>query len=172
MKRDEVLLKLRETRGGFDRRIAAIPRRALRTPAPGSVHSPSETLVHIAAYEELVTARLREARRGVTTAFDRDRLGWEAFNERVWSEASGVSTNDALSRSEVSFRELLEEVAALTDEEIEDNDGFVADVDPAWFEGRKLWELIAIDCYEHYPMHYQALEDAARAAGPADTTDE
>lgn len=172
MKRDEVLLRLRETRGGFDRRIAAIPRRALRTPAPGSVHSPSETLVHIAAYEELVTARLRDARRGVTTAFDRDRIGWEAFNERVWAEAAVVSANDALSRAELSFRELLEEVASLTDEEIEENAGFIADVDPAWLEGKKLWELIAIDCFEHYPMHYKALEEAAQAAGPADTTDE
>jgi hypothetical protein len=164
MKRDEVLRMLHEARAGFDQRVSAIPRRALSTPAPGRVHSPAETLVHVAAYEELIVDRLRKARLGATTAFDRDRVGWEEFNERIWGQAAGIPTNDALTRAGESFKELIAEVSALSDDELESDEGVTLALDPAWLQGRALWELIAIDGFEHYPMHYEALEEAAVAA--------
>lgn len=167
MTRDEVLAKLRESRAEFDRLVAAIPAELRTVPVPGGAHSPKDIVLHVNAYDDLMVRRLRCARDGELTAFDRDRDGWEAFNERIWAEATAVSAQAALSRASRTFLDLLEEVSQLSDEELSTNVGVTAGIDPAWLGGRTLAELMGIDGFEHYPMHYTGLAGAA-AAG-ADT---
>ena len=162
MTREEVLTKLREQRAEFDGRLHAIPSDAMDRPIPGATHSPKQILAHVSAYEQLIVERLRAARLGETTEFDRDRVGWEAFNDRVWGEALDVPVDVVLSRSAADFLELLEEVAGLSDIELVGDRGATAAVDPAWLQGRPLWEAIAVDGFDHYPMHFAQLE-AARA---------
>jgi len=58
------------------------------------------------------------------------------------------------------FAALLHEVGRLSDGELETPSGATAALDPAWLAGQAPWELIAIDCYDHYPMHYAALDAA------------
>lgn len=41
--------------------------------------------------------------------------------------------------------------------------GIVKNIDEEWLAGRSLAEMIAIDAYDHYPMHIEALEQAASA---------
>lgn len=164
MTRDQVLARLEGARAGFDERLAAIPVERLTEPVPGSPHSVRDILVHVAAYDQLIVERLMSARHGATTQFDRDRLGWEAFNDRIWREAAGVSPVQALSRARDTFAALLHEVGKLSDEEINGRVGSTAALDPAWLGDRAPWELIAIDAYEHYPMHYAALDAAAADA--------
>jgi hypothetical protein len=165
MTREEVLAKLREQRAEFDGRLRAIPREALDRPVPGANHSPKQILAHVSAYERLIVERLRAARLGQGTEFDRDRVGWEAFNDRVWGETRDLPVDVVLLRSATDFLELLEEVAGLSDAELEDDQGMTAALDPAWLQGRPLWEAIAVDGFDHYPMHEAQLEAAGR--GPA-----
>jgi hypothetical protein len=162
MTRDEVLANLATARAGFDKRAAAVPAERMTEPIPGSAHSVRDILVHISAYEQLIVERLLAARHGATTEFDRDRTGWEAFNERIWREAADVSPAQAVERSHDSFEALMHEVGKLSDEELNARVGSTASLDPAWLGGKAPWKLIAIDAYEHYPMHYAALEAAAR----------
>jgi hypothetical protein len=162
MTRDEVLDRLRSTRAAFDERVAAIPARAFTAPVPGGTRSPAEIVRHLTAYDDLVVERLRAARGGETTAFDRDRTGWEAFNERIWAEAVGAGADDVIARSGEVSAALLDEVAALTDAELNEAVGITAVIDPAWLDGHPLWELIGVDVFDHYPMHFAALEAAAR----------
>jgi hypothetical protein len=166
--RDEVLDRLREARLGFDERVGAIPESELSKPTPGSDHSPKDIVAHVSAYDELMVDRLRAARRGETTAFDRDREGWEAFNERVWAEATLQDAPEALARARRVFGDLLGEVGRLTDGELNATEGITVYLDPGWLDGRRLWELIGIDGFEHYPMHYTQLETAVRSAGSED----
>lgn len=161
MTRDEVLARLETARAGFDRRVAAVPADRLTAQIPGSVHSVRDIVVHVSAYDDLIVQRLVSARHGAATAFDRDREGWQAFNERVWAEAERIAPDAAIRRAEEVFSALVHEVGQLTDEELRAPVGSTAALDPAWLEGRAPWELIAIDAYEHYPMHYAALEGAA-----------
>lgn len=163
MKREEVLQRLLSARAAFDSRLADVPRETLALPAPGGSHSVSEIVAHIAAYDDLIVQRLVASREGSTTAFDRDREGWEAFNERTWREAAAMRPDEALARAGVVFAALVREVGRLTDEELGAPTGATAALDPAWLEGRAPWELIAIDAFDHYPMHHAALEAAARA---------
>jgi len=160
MTREEVLAALRTARAGLDARVAAVPRDRLTAQIPGSVHSVRDIVVHITAYDDLIVQRLVSARHGATTSFDRDREGWEAFNERVWSEAARVEPQAALRHASDVFVALLHEVGQLSDEELAAPVGATAALDPAWLEGRAPWELIAIDAFEHYPMHYAAIEGA------------
>lgn len=162
MTRDEVLARLRETRAAFDALVAAIPRDRLDVAPAGRTHTPKEIVAHVAAYDELMVERLRAARAGRMTAFDRDRVGWERFNDRVWAEARALDVDEALAHAARVFADLLAEVERLTDAELGGVTGVTAGIDPAWLQGRMLAEVIGVDGFEHYPMHFEALEAARR----------
>ena len=162
MRRDEVLAALLAARAEFDAKVAAIPHDRLDAVPPGREHSPKEIVAHVSAYEELIVERLRAARAGETTAFDRDRVGWEAFNERVWREARDTDAEVVLKRSARVFAEMLAQVGQLTDAELNEGAGIAAVIDPTWLGEHTLAEILGIDSFEHYPMHSEAL-DAARA---------
>lgn len=163
MKRDEVIAKLRETRAEFDRLLAGVPADKLGVPAPGGAHTPAEIALHVAAYDDLMVKRLRAAREGESTAFDRDRDSWEAFNERIWAEAASVEGPAALAHASETFLDLLEEIGMLSDDELASSGdaGVTAFIDQGWLQGRTLAEVIGVDGFDHYPMHYDALEAAA-----------
>jgi len=163
MTRDEVLEKLTAARAVFDEKLEAVPAEALERPLPGSAHSVKDIVAHVSSYDDLVVQRLIESRAGRTTAFDRDRAGWEAFNERVWREVADVPAADALALAREVFAALVEEVARLTDEELGAPVAATAALDPAWLSGHAPWELIETDTFDHYTQHYAAL-DAARTA--------
>ena len=163
MTRDELLHWLLETRAEFDQLAASIPKDELDKPIPGKKHSARDVIYHVVAYEDLIVQRLRSAQRGETTAFDRDREGWESFNDRVWDEAAQVDGLTVLARSHRIFRELIEQVRVLQDDEINGDGGIVRCIDPAWLAGRSLWEVIGIDAFEHYPMHFEDLQKARDA---------
>lgn len=163
MHRDEILSKLKARRAEFDAKVARIALEDLERPAPGCPHSPKQIVAHVNAYERLVVERLRAARLGEETAFDRDRVGWEAFNERIWAEAADTPADVVLCTAARDFLALLEEIGMLSSAELTENAGIAVAIDPAWLEGKSLAELIAIDCFEHYPMHYAQLEAAALA---------
>jgi hypothetical protein len=164
MGRDEVVANLRATRAAFDEKVAAVPPEALELPIPGSAHSVKDIVAHVSAYDDLIVQRLVAARHGATTAFDRDRNGWEAFNERTWREAGDLKAYAVLHRAANVFSALLHEVGQLSDEELDSTVGATASLDPAWLEGEPPWRLIKTDAFGHYPMHYEALDAAAGAA--------
>jgi len=161
MTRDEVLARLHESRVVFDRKVAAVPRELLGVAPEGHAHSPKDIVAHVNAYEELITERLRRARAGETTEFERDRAGWQAFNEHVWAQVRDQAAEEVLARSASVFAELLGEVAQLTDAELNEVTGVTKAVDPAWLGGRSLAVLIGIDSFEHYGMHFEALDAAS-----------
>jgi len=158
--RDEVLDRLRTSRAAFDARVTRVPAAAFDRVVPGGTHTPKQIVWHVAAYDRLMVERLHAARDGETTAFDRDRIGWEVFNERTWSEGAGPDPQSVSATASRVFDALLLEVGRLSDEELAGPVGVSAHIDPAWLDGRPLWELIGIDGFEHYPMHFGALEAA------------
>ena len=160
----EMLLRLRESRDVFDARVSEVPGEVFDVVPDGHAHSPKEAVAHVAAYESLILERLREARDGRSTEFDRDREGWEAFNDVVWAEAAETDAVDVRARAVFVFSDLLAEIAGLTDAELSETTGITKRIDPAWLEDRTLAEMIAIDSFEHYPMHESVLIAAAKAA--------
>ena len=170
MTRDEILRNLWTTRAEFDRLLSEIPVERLSQPAPGRARPAKDVVWHIASYDELMVGRLRGARVGETTAYDRDRVGWEKFNERIWAEAAQLDSVTVCSHADEVFLDLLEEVGQLTDGEICGSEGIVKYIDPAWLQGRTLAEVIAVDGFEHYPMHYDELRAAARALAGTPTS--
>jgi hypothetical protein len=161
MTRDELVATLKRSRGIFDEKLAAVPADALTLPVPGSAHSVKDIVAHVTAYDDLIVQRLISARHGSTTAFSRDRDGWEAFNERVWVEATKMKPKAVMLRAKDVFAALIHEVEQLSDEEINVRVGSTAALDPAWLEGNAPWQAIGIDAFDHYPMHYAALDAAA-----------
>ena len=162
MTKDEVLARLKLSRAVFDEKLAAVRPESVGVVPSGFAHSPKEVVAHVAAYDDFIVQRLVSARHGSTTAFDRDRDGWEAFNERTWREAAGLKPEAALRRARDVFAALVHEVGQLSDEELGARVGATAALDPAWLEGRAPWQAIGVDSFDHYPMHYDALDAAAR----------
>jgi len=160
--RDEVLERLQFTRIRFDRRVAAIPRERLDVAPPGRLHTPKQIVAHITAYEDLIVERLRAARSADTTSLFRDRVGWEEFNEQVWTDSAPRSVDEVLEQSGRTFGDLVHEIVLLSDAELIESTGVTAHIDTAWLQGRTLAEVIAVDGFDHYPMHYAELEEAAR----------
>ncbi len=160
MTRDELLGKLRTARAELDRLVAAIPADRLERPAPGTTHSPKDIVYHVAAYDDLMVRRLRCARDGETTAFDRDRDSWEAFNERIWADAAEKDAPAVLAWASKTFLDLVEEVGRLAEDELNGDAGLVKHIDPGWLQGRPLAEVIGVDGFDHYPMHYAVLKAA------------
>lgn len=164
MTRDEILQRLTTCRAEFDALVDAIADDAFDLPAPGHAHSPKQIVAHVSAYEQLVVERLRAARLGQTTDLERDRLGWEAFNDHVWAECSSQDAEIVLSSSARTFLCLVEELAGLPDEEFGALSKVAEAIDPGWLRGRALWEALAEDTFEHYPMHIAQLEAAVAEA--------
>jgi hypothetical protein len=161
VKRDEVLERLRSTRADFDARVAEVSDAAFDRMVPGGTHTPKQIVWHVAAYDRLMVDRLRAARDGQTTAFDRDRIGWEAFNERTWSDGQSADPVTVKATAASTFESLLEEVGRLSDDELAGPVGVSAHLDQAWLGTRPPWQLIGIDGFDHYPMHLRSLEAAA-----------
>jgi hypothetical protein len=164
MTRDQVLVRLKDERAIFDSKVAALPAASFDVAPPGFAHTPKEIVAHVSAYEDLVVRRLRAARAGQTTEFDRDRAGWEVFNERVWADVRSLDPEQVRARSAEVFADLVTELETVTDEEFNATVGVTAMIDPAWLAGSTLWEMIDVECWGHYPMHYPALEAAAAGA--------
>jgi hypothetical protein len=162
MTRNEILDQLKRERTEFDKLVDAIPRDAMDIPVPDGVHSPKQIVAHVSAYEQLIVERLRAARLGQTTDLDRDRVGWEAFNERIWAESESANVDDVLTHSAWVFLAMIEELAGLADSEFGALSKVAEAIDPGWLRGQALWEVLGVDTFEHYPMHYAQLEAAAR----------
>jgi hypothetical protein len=165
--RDDVLRNLWTARAEFDRLLSEIPPERLSEPIPGRARPAKDIVWHIAAYDDLMVRRLRAARDGETTAFERDRVGWEEFNERIWAEAAELDAATVCSYADETFLDLLEEVGQLSDGEACRNEGLVEHIDPAWLQGRTLAVVIGVDGFEHYPMHFDELRAAAVSLGGA-----
>ena len=163
MTRDEVLEQLTRERAEFDALVNVIPNDAMDRPVPGGEHTPKQIVAHVSAYEQLIVERLRAARLGQSTDFDRDGIGWVAFNERIWAESEPLDPSVVLARSARDFLAMVEEISALENEEFGALSKVAEALDPGWLEGRALWEAICVDTFEHYPMHFAQLEAAATA---------
>ena len=161
MTHDEMIARFVADRAVFDAKVGAILPERLSDVPEGHDHSPRDIIFHVSAYEELIVERLRSAREGEMTAFDRDRDGWEAFNDRIWAEAAEADPVDVLDRARTVFGDLLQEVRGLGDAELTEVTGITEHIDPAWLDSRTLAELIALDGFDHYRMHYTTLEAAA-----------
>lgn len=164
MKRDELIARFVAERAVFDARVAAVPAERVDVAPEGHAHSPKAIVAHVSAYEELTVERLRAAREGTTTSLERDRDGWKEFNERTWTRVAPLDPTEVRAHAREVFGDLLGELKRLTDEELAEPTGATAALDPAWLGKHAPWRIIAIDGFEHYPMHYEALD--AAAAGP------
>jgi hypothetical protein len=164
--RDEVLEQLKKRRAEFDALVDAIPPEALDRPVPGGTHSPKDIVAHVSSYEQLILDRLRAARLGESTDFDRDRLGWRVFNDRIWAEAADQDAEVVLANSAWVFLAMMEELAGLADSEFGALSKVSEALDEGWLEGRTLWEAVGVDTFEHYPMHFAQLEAAATNSQP------
>lgn len=164
MTKSEVMELLRSRRALFDAKVAAVPRDALDEPIPRSTKTVKEIVAHVSNYEQLIVDRLISAGHGAGTALRHDQLGFGRGNDLDWPDVTTRAPEQVLRRAADVFDALMQTVGDLSDDELNEAIGATAALDKEWLQGRAPWEMIAIDAYDHYPMHFPALDAAIERA--------
>jgi hypothetical protein len=111
-----------------------------------------DLIAHVAAWEDLTARRLRAFRESGDRSYPEDARDTDAFNARVAEAHRLVGAEALVDELDTAHRRLTEEIARLTDEQME------VDVQPtAW--GPQSWvvAVVAGNTFGHYREHADEL---------------
>jgi hypothetical protein len=92
--------------------------------------SAKDEIVHIAAWKGIMCERFRAFQAGqVPPAFD----DWDAVNEEIYQRHQEDTFSEALDYLELSYNQLVEQVQAMSEEDLLDSQRY------PWLKGRSLW---------------------------------
>jgi hypothetical protein len=122
--------------------------------------SVKDIVAHISAYEQGLVEWLRAASCGETVEFPvLDHPDLDYRNQLIYSVNRARTLEDVLQEAEEVFRELIQIVASLSEEELLDPDKTAWFVVHRWKEARPLWRCIADDSYNHYKQHVESVRE-------------
>jgi hypothetical protein len=136
---------LRSVRAKWDNTVIDVPRDLLEEPGVEGQLSIKDLSAHIAWYEHEMVELLQSR---VLTGSALWELPNDERNNIIFEENRYRDLDDVLSSSGHTFRQLLREVEALSDEDL-NNPSHFQDMPADWLP----WKLIAENSYEHYPEH-------------------
>src|SRR6266702_4374605 len=154
MDKATVLEKKQTERADLDALLAKLSDEQMCQATLEGQRSIKDILAHITAWERLCTGWIQCALRGETpetlvvnaTDEDVDRL-----NERTFLEHQNRPLQDVLAESHQTYQQFLEQVQALSEEELNDPNRY------PWTEGRSLVPFIAANSYDHYREHIEQI---------------
>jgi hypothetical protein len=122
--------------------------------------SVKDIVAHISAYEQGLVEWLRAASCGETVEFPvLDHPDLDYRNQLIYSVNRARTLEDVLQEAEEVFRELIQIVASLSEEELLDPDKTAWFVVHRWKEARPLWRCIADESYNHYKQHVESVRE-------------
>jgi hypothetical protein len=122
------------------------------------VWSVKDVLAHLAFWQRYGAALARAARHNATPQIDVDiDDATESQNASVVAQYYLASTGAVLANWSEAREELLEQIAGLTEEQLNDPDYFT------WNEGRPLLERIAGNSYDHEREHIEQIRQWMRS---------
>jgi len=151
--RDEVLRLMREGRERVEAALAGVPDDRLEQPGVGGGDwSARDLMAHLTYWEARMLDRL-----GVETAVPMQEGPMDRVNQAVYERSRGRRLADVRAEFDDIHRQLLERVAALSDDELNRV--------PAGRENSQevVWEYVAAETWDHYPEHAATLEAWADA---------
>lgn len=140
---------LRAGRAEWDNALADVPRELMEEPGVSGEWSIKDHIAHITWHEREMVGVLRARALVGSDMWD---LPLDERNNLIFEENRHRSLDEILSESGLVFRQLLREVEALSDDDLNDPSRF-KDMPSDWLP----WKLIAENSYEHYPGHTEAV---------------
>jgi uncharacterized damage-inducible protein DinB len=151
MTRASFLDKLRSARSEWDDMLAEVPRELLEEPDVEGDWSIKDIMAHVAWHEREMVEVLRAREVAGSPLWE---LPTNERNAAIYEENRHRTLDDVLSDSGRVFRQLLREVEALSDDDLNDPSRF-KEMPTDWLP----WKLIAENSYEHYPGHVDSIRN-------------
>ena len=150
--RTSFLETLRSTRSEWDDMLAEIPRELMEEQGVEGEWSIKDIMAHVAWHERQIVEMLRT--RSMADSSPLWELTVDERNAAIYQENRERSLDDVISESGRVFRQLLREVEALSDVELNDP-GQYSEMPAEWLP----WKIIAENSFEHYPDHAECIQD-------------
>jgi hypothetical protein len=136
---------LRSGRAEWDDLLIEVPRDLMEEPGVEGEWSIKDIVAHITWHEREMVEVLRQRALVGSNLWE---LPLDQRNATIFEENKHRSLDDILSQSGQTFRQLLREVEALSEEDLNDPARF-KEMPPDWVP----WKLLAENSYQHYPDH-------------------
>jgi uncharacterized protein (TIGR03083 family) len=145
MNKLEFFIKIKETRQEYESSLAALTEAQMLRPRTCGKWSVKDVIAHIAWYERQMIGVLKQC---ALLGSDLCNLPLEVRNAAIHAENKDRSLTDVLAEARQVYPELLEPLAGLSEEELQ-NPACFREMPPGWIP----LEVIASNTFEHYPVH-------------------
>jgi uncharacterized damage-inducible protein DinB len=151
MNKAEFLNLQRQARAEWDALIAQVPPDKMTQPDVVGRWSIKDLIAHVAWYEnEMVNV--------ITTRVFDGSPWWELEdvderNARIYEQYRDVPLDKVLTDAKAIYQKFIEALMSLSDEEL-NSASYFRDMPTEWIP----WQVIASNCFEHYPQHIPDVE--------------
>jgi len=140
---------LRAGRAEWDNALVDVPRELMEEPGVTGDWSIKDHIAHVTWHEREMVGVLRERALVGSDMWD---LPLDERNNLIFEQNRHRSLDEVLNESGLVFRQLLREIEALSEDDLNDPSRF-KEMPSDWLP----WKLIAENSYEHYPDHTEAV---------------
>ncbi len=151
MTKSTLLTMLQENRALFQRTLAQVSKAQMTQPLAEGQWAGKDILAHLTAWNHRLIGWIQAAARNETPAIPEPGATWDdedQLNAKTFSETHQIPLADVREAFERSFQQLLEQVQALSEEQLTDPQRY------GWLNGQPLWRRITRGPgYGHYQAH-------------------
>ena len=151
MDKANVLEKMQAERAKLDGLLATLSAEQMCQTTLENEWSVKDVLAHIAVWERRCVGWIQAGLRGEKPDKPEQGYTWEdlvTLNEKTFLENRGRTLNDVQADSRLAYQQLLEQVQALSEDDITNPQRF------PWTKRHGLVPYIAANSYEHYQEHF------------------
>jgi len=154
MDKAKVLETIQTERAQLDGLLAQLSAEQMCQTALENQWSIKDVLAHIATWERRCAGWIQAGLHGERPDKPEKGYTWEEIdklNQKTYLENRGRSLDDVQSDSRLAYQDLLEQVQALSEDDITNPQRF------PWTDGHGLVPYIAANSYEHYQEHFEQI---------------
>ncbi len=154
MDKANLLDTMQTERAKLDGLLATLSAEQICQTALENEWSVKDVLAHISTWERMCVDWIQAGLRGERPDKPEKGYTWEeldTFNEKTFLGNRERTLNDVQADSRLAYQQLLEQVQALSEDDITNPQRF------PWTDGRGLVPFIAANSYEHYQEHFEQI---------------
>ncbi|HEY3289194.1 MAG TPA: ClbS/DfsB family four-helix bundle protein [Anaerolineae bacterium] len=152
MKKDELLLKITQSRAHFDAIVAQVPTSEMTKTSLYNTWSVKDLLAHIGWWEQRACDVITALLAGRTPSSAVETSDVDALNAETFKQNYDRTVDDITSFEGNAYRTLLALIVATSESGLTDARRF------AWTQGKPLWNWVAWNTWEHYDEHLIAIQ--------------
>ena len=153
--KQEILDLIRDERGRLQAVIEQLSEAQIRAPVFEGGRTVKDILIHIAAWERLMTQWIDETYAGVVPQRPAPGMSWDdldQLNEQIYQGNKDKALSEILASYDASYAQALKAVEGMTDQDLFDGKRF------EWRNGDPMWHMVAANTWWHYKEHREQID--------------